>query len=242
MCGGRPRNLSEEKGQKKVLVFGRDLTVSKQVSIALIATRTHEGQFYVEILDSDAAFSTACNLEPVGNVPEPDPRLLSFPPGMYLVGKDIDPGQYEGIPSVGLYCFWQRLNCVTGEEKCSVDWGLEGEKFQVEVSAKDLAVEFACPVEEVLPDFQRIYDGRLGYSLAVPSGWHVFDLQRVNQHPLWGIFRRAYPVAAKDLEDVLASPGGENVGYLALDLDRFPKPSIKTMALVGTTSLDDDIS
>ena len=51
-------------------------------------------------------------------------------------------------------------------------------KYQVEVSATDLAVEFACPVEKALPDFQRIYDSRLGYSLAVPDGWYVTDLQR----------------------------------------------------------------
>ena len=208
---------------------------------SVIATRTHEGQFYVEILDSDAAFSTDCDLEPIENVPPPDPLPTLFPPGMYLVDRDIAPGQYEGVPSAGLYCFWQRLNCVTGEEHCAVDWGLEGEKFQVEVSARDLAVEFACPVEKVLPDFQRIYDSRLGYSVAVPDGWHVIDLQRANQHPLWGTFSKVYPVLAKDLEDVLASPGGENIGYLALELDLFPKPSVKTIALVGTTSLDDDM-
>ena len=46
---------------------------------------------------------------------------------------------------------------------------------------------------------------------------------------------------AKELENVLASPGGENIGYLAVELDLIPKPSIKTIALVGTTSLDDDI-
>lgn len=206
-----------------------------------IATRTHDGQFYVEILDSDAAFSTDCNLESIDSVPPPDPRLTSLLPGMYLVDKDIAPGQYEGIPSEGLYCFWQRLNCVTGEEHCAVDWGLEGAKYQVKVSATDLAVEFACPVEKALPDFQRIYDSRLGYSLAVPDGWYVTDLQRVDQHPIWGTFSKVYSVAAKGIEDVLASPGGENVGYLALELDLFPKPSIKTMALVGTTSLDDDI-
>ena len=209
---------------------------------SVIATRTHEGQFYVEILDSDAAFSTDCNLLPIDNVIHSDPQPALLPPGMYLVDRDIAPGQYEGVPSAGLYCFWQRLNCVTGEEHCSVDWGLEGEKYQVEVKATDLAVEFACPVEQVLPDFQRIYDSRLGYSLAVPDGWHVIDLQRVEQHPLWGIFSRAYPVAAKELEDFLASPGGENIGYLAVELDLIPKPSIKTIALVGTTSLDDDMS
>lgn len=77
--------------------------------------------------------------------------------------------------------------------------------------------------------------------MAVPDGWHVIDLQRANQHPLWGTFSKVYPVLAKDLEDVLASPGGENIGYLALELDLFPKPSVKTIALVGTTSLDDDM-
>ena len=69
----------------------------------------------------------------------------------------------------------------------------------------------------------------------------LLTCREVNQHPIWGTFSKVYPVAAKGIEDVLASPGGENVGYLALELDLFPKPSIKTMALVGTTSLDDDI-
>lgn len=63
---------------------------------SVIATRTHEGQFYVEILDSDAAFSTDCDLEPIENVPPPDPLPTLFPPGMYLVDRDIGPRSVRG--------------------------------------------------------------------------------------------------------------------------------------------------
>ena len=155
---------------------------------SVIATRMHESPFYVEILESDASFTTECELVPLELVVHPVPLLTSVPPGMYLVEKDIGPGQYEGEPAEDLYCFWQRLNDFREEDDSTIEWDIPGDAYVVEVAPSDYAVEFACHLELVrIPrDWQAIKDDRLGYSLAVPPGWHIIDLQRIEQHPLWG--------------------------------------------------------
>ena len=210
---------------------------------SVIATRMHVSPFYVEILDSDASLKTECELVPLELVVHPVPLLTSVPPGMYLVEKDIGPGQYEGEPGEDLFCFWQRLNNFREEEDSTIEWDIPGETYVVEVAPSDYAVEFACHVELVKtpPGWQRIKDDRLGYSLAVPDGWHIIDLQRVEQHPLWGTVKRFFPDAAEGLKEFVDSPEGENVGYLALELDMFPRPSVKSIALVAIAPLADDM-
>ena len=210
---------------------------------SIIATRMHESPFYVEILESDASFTTECDLVPLELVEYPVPLLPSVPPGMYLVEKDIGPGQYEGEPAEDLFCFWQRLNDFREEDDSTIEWDIPGDAYVVEVAPSDYAVEFACHVELVrIPrDWQAIKDDRLGYSLAVPNGWHIIDLQRIEQHPLWGTVKRFFPDAAEGLKEVVDSPEGENVGYLALELDMFPRPSVKSIALVAIAPLADDM-
>ena len=116
---------------------------------SVIAARRHESPFYVEILDTDAAFATECELVPLELVVHPVPPLTSVPPGVYLVGKDLGPGKYEGNPGEALYCFWQRLSNFREEEDSTIEWGIPGEKFAVEVSPSDYAVEFHCPMQKV---------------------------------------------------------------------------------------------
>lgn len=108
-----------------------------------------EGQFYVEILESDKAFTTECPLVSIENVQPRDPLLTSLTPGVYLVGLDIGPGRYQGDPGEDLFCFWQRLRNLVGDDESTTEWGLPGEKFVVEVDPTDYAVEFHCPVEKV---------------------------------------------------------------------------------------------
>ena len=116
---------------------------------SIIAMGLHEGPFYVEVQISDVAITTECELAPVELLEPRDPLLTSVPPGMYVVGLDIGPGQYKGEPQEDLFCFWQRLNNFRGEDDSIIDWYLPGEEYVVEVAPTDFAVEFHCPVEKV---------------------------------------------------------------------------------------------
>ena len=116
-------------------------------SIAAMGLR--EGPFYLEILDSDAAFTTECKLVPIDHLESHEPLLMSVSPGMYVVGLDIGPGQYKGAPQEDLFCFWQRLNNFREEDDSTIEWDIPGEEYVVEVSPSDFAVEFACPVQKV---------------------------------------------------------------------------------------------
>ena len=116
---------------------------------SFIAGRRHESPFYVEILDTDVAFATECELVPLELVVHPVPLLTSVPPGMYLVDKDLGPGKYEGNPGETLFCFWQRMKDFRDETESTIDWDIPGEKFVVEVSPSDYAVEFHCPMQKL---------------------------------------------------------------------------------------------
>ena len=116
---------------------------------SVIASALREGPFYVEILESDAAFTSDCDLTRLACVQHPDPPPTTVTTGMHLVGKDIGPGRYSGIAPADQFCFWQRLSCVTGEVECSADWGLSGGEYVVDVAPSDFAVEFGCPIKKV---------------------------------------------------------------------------------------------
>lgn len=116
---------------------------------SIIAMGLHEGPFYVEVQSDDIAFTTECELAPFAHLEPREPLLASVPPGMYVVGLDIGPGEYKGEPQEGLLCFWQRLSDFRGEDDSTVAWGLPGEEYVVEVAPTDFAVEFHCPVEKV---------------------------------------------------------------------------------------------
>ena len=116
---------------------------------SIIAMGLHEGPFYVEVQSDDIAFTTECELAPIAQLEPRDPLLASVPPGMYMVGLDISPGEYKGEPQEDLFCFWQRLSNFRGEDNSTIAWDLAGEEYVVEVNATDFAVEFHCPVEKV---------------------------------------------------------------------------------------------
>ena len=116
---------------------------------SIVAMGQREGQFYVEVQESDVGFVTECMLVHVESLLPREPLLTAVPPGMYIVGLDIAPGKYEGIPDDDLFCFWQRMNDFRDEEASTIEWDLPGEKFEVEVSPTDYAVEFHCPVQKV---------------------------------------------------------------------------------------------
>ena len=115
----------------------------------IIAMGLHEGPFYVELQSGDFAFTTECELAPIAHLAPRDPFLTLVPPGMYVVGLDIGPGEYKGKPREDLFCFWQRLSNLRGGDDSTIAWDLPGEEFFVEVAPTDFAVEFHCPVEKV---------------------------------------------------------------------------------------------
>lgn len=115
----------------------------------IIAMGQHEGPFYVELQSGDFAFTTECELAPIAHLAPREPLLTSVPPGMYVVGLDIGPGEYKGKPREDLFCFWQRLSNFRSEDDSTIAWDLPGEEFVVEVAPTDFAVEFHCPVEKV---------------------------------------------------------------------------------------------
>lgn len=53
---------------------------------------SHQGLFYVNVLASDHAFSTTCELSLLGIVPTRVSLPKSVPTGMYVEGKDITLG------------------------------------------------------------------------------------------------------------------------------------------------------
>lgn len=116
---------------------------------SIVAMGQREGQFYVEVQEGDVGFVTECKLVPVEYLFPREPLLTAVPPGMYIVGLDIAPGKYEGIPDDELFCFWQRMKDFREEETSTIEWDLPGEKYEVEVSPTDYAVEFHCPVQKV---------------------------------------------------------------------------------------------
>ena len=109
-----------------------------------------EGQFYVEVQDSDVGFTTECELIDIEYLELREPPLKPGPSrACILWGLDILPGEYEGDPGEGLFCFWQRMRDFREEEASTIEWDIPGEKFSVEVAPSDYAVEFHCPVQKV---------------------------------------------------------------------------------------------
>ena len=94
------------------------------------------------------------------------------------------------------------------------------------------------PMVTIPRGWSPVVNTRLGYSLAVPRGWSIFDLQ---SGQLSKILRFVNPTSAQEVDELLDSPEAENAGHLAIELAIFSQPPIATLAGVGTVPLDDDI-
>ncbi len=80
---------------------------------AILANDRTVGQVYVEMLPTDAGFSTeGCGrwLPATANGPEVS---SGFGDGAYLVGSDIQPGTYRSAGTSD--CYWERLSSLTGD-------------------------------------------------------------------------------------------------------------------------------
>ena len=86
---------------------------------SIVANGSHNGQYYLEVKDSDFALETRCALSELSSLQEPDPNELptTLLPGIYIVGRDIAPGQYRGQAGEDVLdaCYWARLGNVSGE-------------------------------------------------------------------------------------------------------------------------------
>ncbi len=95
------------------------------------------------------------------------------------------------------------------------------------------------PIVTVPRGWSGVVNDRLGYSLAVPRGWLVFD---VHSAQLGQILRFIDPVAAEEAGGLLSTPGAENAGHVAVRLDIFSRPPIKAVAGVGIAPLEDGMT
>jgi hypothetical protein len=113
---------------------------------AIIANDNTEGQFYVEIKESDYAFSHDCEIVPIEKLPEPTGEFPEeYAPGMYLLGRDMLHGTYQGEGS----CYWERLRNVDGSfDAIIANDNTEGQ-FYVQLSESDFAFSTSCEVIKV---------------------------------------------------------------------------------------------
>ena len=117
----------------------------------LIANDNPSGQFYVEVLGTDAYFKTNCAIIPINAWPMPDAPLSRIEPGTYLVGRDIVPGTYHGEAGTGLLdsCYWERLSGVSGEFSDLITNDNPVGSYFVTVQDSDFALSTACELELV---------------------------------------------------------------------------------------------
>lgn len=95
------------------------------------------------------------------------------------------------------------------------------------------------PVVTIPRGWSHVVNDRLGYSLAVPRGWLVFD---VHSAQLGQILRFIDPAAAEEAGGLLSAPGAENAGHVAVRLDIFSRPPIRAVAGVGIAPLEDGMT
>lgn len=110
---------------------------------AIIANGNSNGQFYVEVKDTDKAFSIDCEVTRLEALPEPPsefPKVYS--PGQYLVGIDIPLGIYRGEGG----CYWERQKDVAGNFEAIIANGNSDGQFYVEVKQGDFAFSTNCDV------------------------------------------------------------------------------------------------
>jgi hypothetical protein len=114
---------------------------------SILANDNAEGQFYVQVADSDKALEVACDIAYLPEMPAP---VATFPDqleaGMYLVGIDVQPGLYRGNAGQGFgdSCYWARLKDLSGGlDSLSANDNAIGQ-FYLEALESDEALETAC--------------------------------------------------------------------------------------------------
>jgi hypothetical protein len=116
----------------------------------ILANDNALGLYYVEVLPTDKALETGCELLPIEQVSAAEELLTSLPPGTYILGRDIAPGIYRGEAGADILqsCYWARLSNVTGEDDILANDNATGQYF-IEVLPTDFALQVGCEVQKV---------------------------------------------------------------------------------------------
>jgi len=115
---------------------------------SIIANGNGMGQFYIEIKETDFAFSIDCEVVHIDEVPIPESFIEELDVGMYIIGRDIQPGLYQGIAGNDIMesCYWERLRDVSGSFNSIIANGNGVGQYYIQVSPSDFALSVACPV------------------------------------------------------------------------------------------------
>ncbi len=115
----------------------------------LIANENAIGQFYVEVLNTDAFLEVSCEITSLDLWPAPDTKLSRIDPGMYIVGRDIEPGTYRGEAGTDVRdsCYWARLSGASGEFSDLIANDNARGQYFVTVQESDFALYTRCTLE-----------------------------------------------------------------------------------------------
>ncbi|MDH5506667.1 MAG: hypothetical protein OEZ02_05565 [Anaerolineae bacterium] len=116
----------------------------------ILANDNATGLYYLEVLPTDKALETACDLLPLDKVPPRGEFLTVLPPGTYLIGRDIEAGLYQGIAGDDILesCYWARLSNVSGSNNILANDNATGQ-YYIEVLPTDFALQVSCSVEKI---------------------------------------------------------------------------------------------
>jgi len=109
-----------------------------------------EGLFYLEVLPTDIALETRCDITPIDKVPQRGEFLTKLPSGIYIIGRDIEPGIFKGEAGADFLesCYWARLSNVSGINNILANNNATGQFF-IEVLPTDFALQVRCEVNKV---------------------------------------------------------------------------------------------
>ncbi len=117
----------------------------------IIANDNAVGQFYIEVLSTDALLEIRCSVTAFADWPAPASPASDIGPGTYIVGRDISSGTFRGKAGADILdsCYWARLRGVSGElSDIIANDNAKGQYF-VEVAATDFALHTACALEKM---------------------------------------------------------------------------------------------
>ena len=112
----------------------------------ILSNENAVGQFYVEIQPNDKYFKVDCEITPLKDWPTPSEPLSELGPGMYLVGRDIKPGTYQGMAGTDVTdsCYWARLSGLSGDMNHLIANDNAIGSYFVTVNSSDSALTTAC--------------------------------------------------------------------------------------------------
>jgi hypothetical protein len=119
---------------------------------SILANDNSVGQFYVEVVGTDYAINTHCDLVPIESLPANTgefPQVIE--PGTYIVGRDIQAGTYRGEAGsdITASCYWERVSSVAGGFDPIIANDNAIGQFYVQVAGSDFALKTACKLERV---------------------------------------------------------------------------------------------